>query len=240
LEFLKIFLMSTYKEFQEDFKGLVENDKLSHAYLFFGRERGNKEKKFIFAQSLANFLENGIFNQPEKLLSESLIVSSDAKGTIGIDAIRYLKHFLWQKPTNSLRKTAIIKEAESLTPEAQNSALKILEEPPKSALIIFVADAEENLFPTLISRLQKIYFPSEKIIGDLGQPTINPDELEKIDSDKIDVFFESLIGNFQKNPVKNYRNMKETLSRLILMKQFNTNKRLQLRALLSSISDKKH
>ena len=232
--------MVGHEKLIEDFKKLIDNGGLSHAYLFFGGDDKNHQEKFLFAQSLANFLENGIFNEPHRLLQEILIISPDEKGTIGIDSIRDLKYFLWQKPTNSTRRVAVIKEAENLTPEAQNAALKIVEEPPESALIIFISNIEDNLFPALTSRLQKIYFSS---VVESDAARINADKYgdlrgyieEIIENNQIDQFFKSLISGFKKEPIKNSKKLKATLNRLTLMKQFNTNKRLQLKALISEI-----
>lgn len=238
--------MVGYENLIDDFKRLVENNRLSHAYLFFGGDERNRQEKFVFAQSLANFLENGIFEEPVQLLRETLIILLDdsvqpeKKRTIGIDEIRFLKYFLWQKPTNSIRRVTIIKEAEILTPEAQHAALKIVEEPPESALIIFIANSEDSLFPTLNSRLQKIYFPQTRIIhGSKDQRVLRGSLADQRDSafsdSEIDQLFENLINNFRKEPIKNSQQLKEILKRLTLIKQFNTNKRLQLRALISNL-----
>jgi len=239
--------MVGYENLIKDFKGLIENRRLSHAYLFFGGDERNRQEKFVFAQSLANFLENGIFEEPVKLLRETLIillndsVQPEKKRTIGIDEIRFLKYFLWQKPTNSIRRVTIIKEAEILTPEAQHAALKIVEEPPESALIIFIANSEDSLFPTLNSRLQKIYFPQTRNYAENnaepgGQYTGNLREIDaKLSETEIDQLFENLINNFRKESIKNSQQLKEILKCLTLIKQFNTNKRLQLRALISNL-----
>ncbi len=229
--------MISYGQLVNDFKRLTENKRLSHAYIFFGEEKNNQEKKFSFAQSLANFLETGIFESPLRLLRDLLIISPDEKGTIGIDNIRLLKNFLWQNPTNSRRRTAIIRNAKNLTSEAQNAALKIVEEPPESSLIIFVANHENDLFSVLSSRLQKIYFPKssdlqkeEKDKRKKLPKEINSKNIDEI-TENIDYFFESLINNLKKDPIKNVEQLKETLKRLALIKQFNTNKKLQLKAL---------
>lgn len=218
--------MKPYENFINTFKKLADSDKLSHAYLFSGE---NEEEKFIFAQSLANFLENGIFGTPAQLLKETLIILPDEKGTIGIDAVRSLKNFLRQKPTNSKSRIAIIKEAQNLTPEAQNAALKIVEEPPESALIIFLIKNAENLISTLNSRLQKIHFPETA----MRKMRIHTNAANNINNDiNIDYFFENLIGDLRKDPLKNFQKLKEALRRLVSIKQFNTNKRLQMRTLL--------
>ncbi|PIU98235.1 hypothetical protein COS61_02510 [Candidatus Wolfebacteria bacterium CG03_land_8_20_14_0_80_40_12] len=208
--------MVGYENLVNNFKNLINNGRLSHAYLFYGADQ---EKQFLFAQSLANFLEKKIFKPSDALLSETLIISPDEENVIGIDRVRSLKHFLWQKPANSIRRLAIIKEARNLTFQAQHAALKIVEEPPESALIIFIAKTIDDLFLTLSSRLQKIYFSSQS------------NRRESAIEEDIDQFFESLIRELRKDPIKNSQKLKEVLRRLSLIKQFNVNKRLQIKSL---------
>jgi len=214
---------------RENFEKLADSGKLSHAYLFFG-ESGNGEKE-KFAKSLANFLESGIFSFPERDLEETFFVRPNEKGSIGIDAIRDVKSFLWQKASSkSGMRTAIVENAENMTFEAQNSALKIVEEPPANCLIIFTANNENNLLPALRSRLQKIHFP-DSVSG--GNGNVSSDILEgDISDEEVNVFFKGLIAKLAENPIKNSKNLKLALKRLSAIKQFNVNKRLQLKTLL--------
>ncbi len=145
-----------------DLKRLAEYDKLSHGYIFFGPAMVGKR---TVAQSFVNFLETGNFEEPlavsgvePKVLQDGLLIKPDEKGTLGIDAVRTLKNFLWQKPNVSEKRTAIIDGGEFLTAEAQNALLKITEEPPQSALLILITSDIDALLPTISSRLQKIYF----------------------------------------------------------------------------------
>lgn len=217
--------MFDIKKIEDDFRSLINTKRLSHAYLFFGNPGVSEDSKFIFARSLANFLEKREFKSSEELLTELLTIEKDDNETVGIDAVKVLKKFLYQKPINSKYRTAIIKDSEKLTIEAQNAVLKIVEEPPKEALIIFIANSEENLYSTLASRLQKIYFPSGKEKG-------NKTNLKESESyEDVEKILEAKIGDLKKDPVKNYIKLKEILKRFTLMKQLNTNKRLQLRAL---------
>ena len=217
------------KSLMRDFEKLAGIGKISHAYLFFG-ENGSGEKE-KFAKSLANFLENGKFSFPERELEETLIVRPNEKGSIGIEAVRGIKRFLWQKTSQeSKTRIAIIEGAENLTFDAQNSALKIVEEPPARCLLVFTANNENNLLPALRSRLQKIHFPdsasdeAEKPAGDILDGDISDAE--------VNVFFKELIGRLAKDPVKNSQKLKLALKRLAAIKQFNTNKRLQIKTLL--------
>lgn len=141
------------------FKRLAKEDELSQGYIFFGEPQVGKA---TFARCLANLLEFGEFKEPTFLLSESLMIKPDMKesdGSIGIDAIRSIKQFLYAKPVKSRRRTVILDDAQNLTLQAQNAILKIAEEPPKSSLLILVLPNPESLLSTLQSRFQKIYFP---------------------------------------------------------------------------------
>jgi len=144
-----------HEKLKKDFRELVQKNKLAHGYLFFGQPRVGKQ---LFASCLANFLEIGKLLEPEKVLTDFLLIKPDEQGTIGIDQMRRLRNFLWQKPFASSRRTAVIDDSEAMTGEAQNAILKIAEEPPESSLLILIASDYERLWPTLQSRMQKIYF----------------------------------------------------------------------------------
>ena len=157
-----------------DFKKLAGSGALGHAYLFYGPAMAGKR---TFATAFARFLEKGVFEPPEEgeILQESKLIDlasakrlePDKKGdSIGIDSALEIKSFLWQKPNMSPRRTLILDEVEFLTTEAQNSLLKITEEPPASSLIIFISSDPESLLATIMSRIEKVYFglvPEQKI-----------------------------------------------------------------------------
>jgi DNA polymerase-3 subunit delta' len=144
-----------FTEVREIFLRLSEGGMLGHAYLFFG-DKGIGKK--TFALSLARFVESGSFEGDGQLI-DSLVLAPGETGSISIDEIRNLKHFLSQTPLVSSRRSVLIYSAEAMTPEAQAACLKIVEEPPASALILFITAFPENIFPPLLSRVQKIYFP---------------------------------------------------------------------------------
>lgn len=162
----------------EDLKRLAKTGDLSHGYIFFGPAMVGKRS---LALAFANFLERGerfgltsaeAFAE-QKFLTDGLLIEPGETGTIGIDAARQIKYFLWQRPTTSQYRTVVIDNAELMTAEAQNAILKIAEEPPQSALLILITSDLDGLLPTISSRLQKIYFPtiSEKIIAGYIQKT---------------------------------------------------------------------
>jgi DNA polymerase III delta prime subunit len=154
-------------------KNLNDRGILGHGYIFVGPSMVGKRTA---AMALGYYLEKDIFEPPlggpeneghKKILQDSKVIDiafmkmldADASGdSIGIDAAREVKTFLWQKPNTSARRTLIIDNAELLTIEAQNALLKITEEPPTSSLLIFITSDIESILPTIVSRLPKIYF----------------------------------------------------------------------------------
>jgi len=226
------------KQLEKDFRKLIKEDNLSHAYLFFGGSAGSETdqcEKFAFAESLVNFLENGKFEKSEKQLTEILVIGNPDE-SIGIDEARTIKNFLYQKPVNSKYRTVIIRDAQNLTTEAQNSILKIVEEPPESALIIFIANNEETLLTAVVSRLQKIYFPAIGSHEKLKKIKLDESAFTDMSDSEIDSVFESLINDLRKDPIKNCQALKEALKRLTVIKQFNTNKKLQVKTLKNFLS----
>lgn len=140
----------------ETFKRLIREDKLSHGYIFFGEPEVGK---FSFARQLAAYLETGEFQEPVRVLNETLIIRPDEKGAIGITSVREAKYFLLQKPAYASHRVVIIDEADKLTSHAQHALLKLAEEPPEAGLLLLIVSSPEALFATLQSRFQKIYFP---------------------------------------------------------------------------------
>ena len=146
-----------------DLKDLNDRGALGHGYIFAGPAMVGKR---TVAAALGHYLEKGVFEGQEILQDTKIIdvafmkmLDADASGdSIGIDAAREVKTFLWQKPNTSVRRTLIIDNAELLTTEAQNALLKITEEPPASSLLIFITSDIESILPTIVSRLPKIYF----------------------------------------------------------------------------------
>ncbi|MCR4275284.1 MAG: hypothetical protein NUV83_00805 [Candidatus Wolfebacteria bacterium] len=210
--------MDFFKEAEQNFKSFVENDRLSHSYIFFGE---SQKEIFDFAKRLANFLEIGKFKDSKKLLQDLSVIGPNEKGNIGIDEIRDLQKFLYTRPAVAKRKTAIIDGFENLTDYAQSAILKIVEEPPKQSLIILIGQSPENLLPTVSSRFQKIFFPSNGFKAEKKKKASdNDDQIEKLND---------LIGKLSKDVKKNHLVLKEALNCLSLMKRFNLNKKLQIR-----------
>lgn len=92
------------------------------------------------------------------------IIESIDNKAIGIEDIRLLNTFLHLSVPNSktISRIVIINNADKLTIEAQNSLLKILEEPPKDTFIILNAFNKNALLPTILSRISIIEITKPK------------------------------------------------------------------------------
>jgi DNA polymerase-3 subunit delta' len=77
---------------------------------------------------------------------------------IKIEQIRGLNRALSFKPVSGRYRVSIIRQAEMMTDEAANSLLKTLEEPPPNNLIILNVTEPLAMFPTIVSRCQKVLF----------------------------------------------------------------------------------
>lgn len=80
----------------------------------------------------------------------------DEEGSLGIAHIRELQKKLFLAPNQSKAKSIIVHHANTLTIEAQNALLKMLEEPPSFVFIFLLTPKADVLLPTILSRCQII------------------------------------------------------------------------------------
>ncbi len=146
----------------------LSTGRIHHAYLFIGKEGvGKRTLALEFARALNcdNNRTDGCdsclscrkishFNHPDLKLLE--VGEGDS---IKIEQIREMQQELAYKPLESAYKIYIIDQADLMTPQAANSLLKTLEEPPEYAVMILLANQVNygKMLPTLLSRCQKIY-----------------------------------------------------------------------------------
>ena len=74
------------------------------------------------------------------------------KKTIGVPEIRRIKEDAYIAPDVLDVKVYIIRNADSMTPQAQNALLKLFEEPPKNVYFILTCVSVSGLLPTVRSR----------------------------------------------------------------------------------------
>ncbi len=79
------------------------------------------------------------------------------KDTIGIAQVREVIHQAQFAPTQAYCKVCLLPEAEELTVEAANALLKILEDPPRGFVFLFLTENRRNLLTTIVSRSQVVH-----------------------------------------------------------------------------------
>ncbi|HEX5369763.1 MAG TPA: DNA polymerase III subunit delta' [Dehalococcoidia bacterium] len=93
--------------------------------------------------------------------------------------VRRLERLLSLSPYTATRRVAIVDAADTLRVEAANAFLKTLEEPPAGSVIILLAEREERLPETVLSRCQRLAFrpiERESIVESLIERGAEPDE----------------------------------------------------------------
>jgi len=81
---------------------------------------------------------------------------SGAMGSIKIDQFRAMKSSMGFGAFDGAFRITLIREAERMTPQAANSLLKLLEEPPPGWIFLLTAADASLLLPTLVSRCQAL------------------------------------------------------------------------------------
>lgn len=163
----------------------VAKNNVSQAYLFSGFSGvGKFQTALYFAEKILGQSQNKInedliiLELDQKITSANPAIGKKSdkpdkikkeKKEIKVGEIRELQRKLFLTSIGG-KRVAIIRGAEKLNKSSQNALLKILEEPNEGLTIILVADDEKKLFPTIISRCQKIRFDtiSDEEIGQLA------------------------------------------------------------------------
>ena len=151
----------------------VEQNKISHGYLFIGTEGIGKRliaKEFAkmilctgdnkYCDKCKSCIEFDSNNNPD------FIEIEPDGNSIKIDQIRELQRKIIEAPITSNKKVYIINNADLMTKEAQNCLLKTLEEPPEFVVLILIGSVESNFLNTIKSRSMILKFqdiPKEEI-----------------------------------------------------------------------------
>ncbi|WCR54261.1 MAG: DNA polymerase III subunit tau [Wolbachia endosymbiont of Ctenocephalides orientis wCori] len=107
-------------------------------------------QKGIGKATLAKFFSHWLLVKSYDLVALDLhIVEGE---TIGIEKVREMKNFLYLSPIQSDYKIAVIDSLESMTNNAKNAILKILEEPPRNSKIFIISHKPCDIQTTIKCR----------------------------------------------------------------------------------------
>ena len=157
--------MNNYQKITDYLNKCIENNCLSHAYIFYGPDELAKK---TIALKFANKIFNADFNsdasvgaptfQRQGFNPDLILISADTDEERSINSIRQLKKFLTLSSYYGKYKIAIIDAVEKLNIYAQNTLLKIFEEAPNHAIIILSAKTISGVPETIASRGVKLPF----------------------------------------------------------------------------------
>lgn len=147
-------------------KNEIENNRISHAYLFTG-SRGTGKTSCAKILARAVNCQNSVNGEPcnECEICKGLdngsiydVVEIDAASNNGVDNIRELRDDVNYTPTRGKYRVYIIDEVHMLSISAFNALLKTLEEPPAHAIFILATTEVHKLPATILSRCQRFDF----------------------------------------------------------------------------------
>ena len=149
-------------------KQAVEQEKISHAYLFSGpRGTGKTSVAKIFAKAMN--CPNQVGGEPcnncyicQAVTDGSLedVIEMDAASNNGVDEIRDIRDKSTYAPSIAQYKVYIIDEVHMLSTGAFNALLKTLEEPTQNVVFILATTELHKIPATILSRVQRFEFKS--------------------------------------------------------------------------------
>ncbi len=142
----------------------VKTRRLSHAYLFEGAE-GIGKMTTVHRLSRLLMCKNGgecgvcedcrkleAGSHPDFIIADESFLQSDKVKPGSVEAMRLVRQSAYAKPFMSDWKLYVIPHADDMLAPAQNSLLKLLEEPPAYCVFILLCENANQILETVRSR----------------------------------------------------------------------------------------
>lgn len=143
---------------------------LSHAYIVWGGSGRDALARQLASAALcageagarpcgtcAHCVKSGAGIHPDL----TVLDRAEGKREITVDQIRALREDAFILPNEARKKVYIIQNAGDMNASAQNALLKLLEEPPRSVMLILTAGSEAELLDTVRSRCVSLQYGAE-------------------------------------------------------------------------------
>ena len=166
---------------------LIKSGRLPHAFLIDGAPGSGRYTLALELAAAINCLNRdnegtslpcGVCDMCKKIkgtgsLDVKVLKKADDKATIGVNEVKELRSDMYLSSTEAEYTVYIIRDAEKMTPEAQNALLIVLEEPPAKVKIILISNGLDKILTTIRSRAQYIptsRFTTEELIRYVKKP----------------------------------------------------------------------
>lgn len=150
------------KHILNTFENMSKNDRMAHSFLIYG-EKGLGKKTIADylsallvceSESKPCFQCRSCKNALEKCHPDIIYAEHTGKlGGFSVDTIRNICSDAYIRPNNGETKVYVLTDADNITVQAQNSLLKLIEEPPAYAYFIFTASSKNIFLETVLSRI---------------------------------------------------------------------------------------
>lgn len=138
----------------------TEKDELTHAYLAPVRSGTNLDSyaaelgQIILCSSDDKVCRGKVIRGTHPDFIRVKVLNDNSK--IKLNQVEEIISSSSYSPVDGQKKLYAINRAEDLSPEAANSILKILEDPPEFVYFLLLTESPNSLLPTIISRCQQL------------------------------------------------------------------------------------
>lgn len=164
-----------HEENKEFLQRFLQREERPHALLFYGQEGiGKKLLAQNFAESFLCLSEENIapcrkcescrllnIREGQSAHPDYSLIEPDSKGKLHLIKKEQIHELVKQAAFGAVlsrNKICIIDAADTMTGEAANAFLKLLEEPGENRLFILIAESVSSMLPTILSRVIKVRF----------------------------------------------------------------------------------